>query len=125
MGAVAEQCGDQVAEALMRELPGSRFYVPKKFTHGGPLAQIGQELAEVLIAAFGGDIIYVPSRSSMRTTVAERFEEIEELIDAGLTTSQIAARFGISQTYVFQIRKEMGAPKISKKPDPRQLPLFD
>ena len=125
MGAVAEKCGEKVAEALMEELPGTRFYVPMKFTEKGPLAQIGKENAEALIAEYSGDFIYVPSKFAMRPSLSERFDEIEALVDKGLTTSQIAAKLGISQTYVFQIRKDMGAPKISKKPDPRQLPLFE
>lgn len=124
MGAVAEKCGVKVAEALMSELPGTRFYVPKKFTEAGPLAPLGQQLADAFIAEYAGDIVYIPSRLETRPTAAERFEEIEALVDEGLTTSQIAARLGISQARVFQIRREVGAPKISKKPDPRQLALF-
>ncbi len=124
MGQIAEKCGEQVAEALMNELPGTRFYVPQKLTKNGPLARINEECALALIAEYAGETLYIPSKFSMRPSLQERFDEIEALIDAGLTTSQIAAKLGISQTYVFQIRKNMGAPKISKKPDPRQLPLF-
>lgn len=124
MGAVAEKCGVEVAEALMRELPGARFFVPKVFTGSGPLAPLGRELAEAFIAEYAGDIVYIPSRLDTRPTAQERFEEIEALIDEGLTTWQIAAKLGISQARVFQIRREVGAPKISKKPDPLQLDLF-
>ena len=108
----------------MSELPGTRFYVPKKFTESGPLAPLGKDLAEAFIAEYAGDIVYIPSRLDTRPTAEERFDEIEVLVDEGLTTSQIAARLGISQARVFQIRREVGAPKISKKPDPRQLALF-
>lgn len=125
MGAVAEKCGVNVAEALMEELPGTRFYVPKKFTENGPLAPLGKELAEAFIAEYAGDIVYIPSKLEARPTAQQRFGEIEALVDAGLTTSQIAAKLGISQARVFQIRREVGAPKISKKPDPRQLAFFE
>ena len=124
MGDVAEKCGADVAKALMENLPGSRFYVPAKFTERGPLAQIGREYAEALIAEYGGDFLYVPSKFAMRPSLSERFDEIEKLVDKGLTTSQIAAKLGISQTYVFQIRKSMGATRIAKKPDARQLSFF-
>lgn len=125
MGTIAERCGAAVAHALMDALPGTRFYVPQKYTEGGPLAALTRDQAEALIAEFGGDIIYIPSRLTTRPRPEDRFDEVEALIDEGLTTSEIAAKLGISQTYVFRIRKAAGAPKIANKPDPRQLPLFD
>jgi len=125
MGDIAGKCGDRVAKALMRTLPGTRFYVPKKYTEKGPLAELEKDDAEALIAEFAGEIIYVPSLLATRIKPADRFAEVEELVDEGLTTSEIAARLGISQTYVFQIRKAAGAPKIANKVHPDQLPLFD
>lgn len=125
MGDIAKKCGDQVAKALMRQLPGTRFYVPKRYTEKGPLADLEKEDAEALIAEFAGQIIYVPSLLATRIKPEDRFDEVEQLVDEGLTTSEIAARLGISQTYVFQIRKAAGAPKIANKVHPDQLPLFD
>lgn len=125
MGSIAEKCGDEVAKALMSELPGSRFYVPKKYTKTGPLSPLDKKIAEALIEEFAGDIIYIPSSLNLRTKPKDRFEDVEALIDQGLTTLQVAAKLGISQTYVFQIRRAAGATKISQKPDLRQLPLFE
>ncbi|MCV6583982.1 MAG: helix-turn-helix domain-containing protein [Marinibacterium sp.] len=125
MGTVADRCGDACAHALQRTLPGTRFYVPQKYTDKGPLAGLDRQYADALIAEFGGDIIYVPSLLSTRVRPEDRFEEVEALVDQGLTTSEIAARLGISQTYVFRIRKAAGAPKIANKVHPDQLPLFD
>ncbi len=125
MGDIAEKCGGHVAKALMRTLPGTRFYVPKKYTEKGPLADLEKEDAEALIAEFAGEIIYVPSLLATRTKPEDRFEEVEKLVDEGLTTSEIAARLGITQRHVHNIRNAAGAPKIANKVHPDQLPLFD
>lgn len=125
MGSVAEKCGDAVAAALMEELAGSVVYVPKKFMENGPLKAIGQEKAEALIAEFAAETLYIPSRLAARADYRDMFEKVEKLVDEGLTTSEIAGRLGISQGYVFQVRRRAGAPKIAKKPDPRQISLFD
>jgi len=125
MGEVAQKCGKQVAQALMRQLPGTRFYVPGKYTEKGPLAALDKDDAEALIREFSGEIIYVPSLLATRIKPEDRFEEVEELVDEGLTTSEIAARLGITQRHVHNIRRAAGAPKIANKVHPDQLPLFD
>lgn len=126
MGEVAEKCGNTVAIALMEKLGGATIYVPKKYLGTGPLAAVGKDLAEPLIEIYGGQTINVPSKLATRRPPPEsHFGKIEALIDKGLTTAQVAARLGISQTYVFQIRRRVGAPKIAQKVDPRQKSLFD
>lgn len=125
MGSVAERCGAPVATALMDELAGSVVYVPKKFMENGPLSSIGKDNAEALIAEFAAETLYIPSRLATRPDFRDMFDKVEVLVDEGLTTSEIAGRLGISQGYVFQVRRRAGAPKIAKKPDPRQISLFD
>ncbi len=125
MGDVAEKCGDHVARALMRQLPGTQLYVRKNYAEKGPLARLEKADAEALIGAFAGQYIDVPSLLATRTKPEDRFSDVEALIDEGLTTSEIAARLGVSQRYVFKIRKAAGAPRIANKVHPDQLPLFD
>lgn len=125
MGEVAEKCGVRVARALMRQLPGTQLYVRKNYAERGPLARLDKEDAEALIDAFAGQYIDVPSLLATRVKPEERFADVENLVDDGLTTSEIAARLGVSQRYVFKIRQAAGAPRIANKPHPDQLPLFE
>ncbi len=122
MADVAEICGENVAQELCDKLPGILLYVPKSPREQGPICKLDGAIAERLITQFGGDKIYIPSK---RKTFMDTFEIIEELVDEGLTTQEIALKLGVTQTYVFKVRRKAGAPKISSKPDPRQLPLFE
>ncbi|WP_170432963.1 hypothetical protein [Ruegeria arenilitoris] len=114
MGEVARLCGDEVAHAMMKSMGGARFYVPKKYTATGPLAVLSREHAEALIAEFGAEIIYVPSAQDNADIKEQRFQEVERLVQAGVSTAEIANRLSISQTYVFALRREFGAQPISE-----------
>lgn len=122
MADVAEICGDDVARELCEKLPGILFYVPKKIRDKGPIGRLDDGIADALVAHFGGDTIYIPSK---RKTFHETFEAVEALVDKGLTTQEIALKLGVTQTYVFRVRRKAGAPRIANKPDPRQIPLFE
>ncbi|WP_282093056.1 hypothetical protein [Epibacterium ulvae] len=126
MGDVAEKCGTTVAIALMEKLGGAHFVVPKTYTNRGPMAKLGRELAEPFIAEYAGQVVDIPSKlATKRPPPESRFQEVEALIDKNYTAAQVAAELGISQAYVFKIRKAAGAPKISSKVDKRQKSLFD
>jgi len=112
MGKVAELCGVAVAQAMMDTMSGVRFYVPKQYTGCGPMAVLSREHAEALIAELGGEIIYVPSAMDDVDIKEQRFQEVERLVQAGVSTAQIANKLNISQTYVFALRREFGAPSI-------------
>lgn len=124
MASVAEQCGDDVAEALCQHLPGILLYVPQVFKGRKPLDKLKVDIVDKLVDQFGGDTIYVPS-GKKRKTLEETFEEIEALLDKNLTTQDIALRLGITQVYVFKVRKKMKAPKIAVRVDARQTTMFD
>ena len=120
MAEVAEVCGDDVARELCEKLPGTSFYIPKKFRHRGSLRSLDKDTARVLVRHFGGDYIYIPSQ---RKNSHDTFKAIETLVDQGLTTSQIATKLGISQSYIFRLRRKAGAPKIAKKRKRQKRPL--
>lgn len=122
MADVADICGEEVAAELCAKLPGILLYVPKKYRDKGKIAYLNPRLAESLVAHFGGDTIYIPSK---RKTYQDTFQEIEALVDKGLTTAEIALKLGVTQGYVFKVRKKAGAPLIANKPDPRQISFFD
>ncbi len=122
MADVAEICGDDVAQELCDKLPGIKLYVPQKINRKTPLNHIDIQIANRLMAQFGGDALNIPSN---RKTFHETFDAVEALVEKGLTTQEIALRLGITQSYVFKVRRNAGAPKIASKVDPRQLPLFD
>jgi hypothetical protein len=122
MADVAEICGDAVARELCEKLPGILFYVPKRIRDKGQIGLLSDAIANTLVSNFGGDTLYIPSK---RKTFYETFEAVEALVDKGLTTQQIALKLGVTQAYIFQVRRKAGAPKIANKPDPRQLPLFE
>ncbi len=119
---VAAICGDDVARELCEALPGILLYVPKNPRDTGPVGRLSDATAATLITHFGGDTIYIPSK---RKTFHDTFEAVEALVEKGLTTREIALKLGVTQTYVFRVRKKAGAVRIANKPDPRQLPLFD
>lgn len=125
MGEVASKCGEDVAHALMRHLSGTHLYVRYTYAEKGPLALLEREHAEALIQHFAGQYIDIPSLLATRTKPEDRFSQVEAMVNEGLTTYQIAARLGMSQRYVFKIRKAAGAPKILDKAHPDQLPLFE
>ena len=118
---VARLCGDDVAWELCDKLPGISFYVPKKVRDRGPLGRLDDGPADLLVRHFGGATIYIPSR---RKTYHDTFAAIEALVDKGWSTREIAVHLGITQSYVFRVRRKAGAQKIASKPDPRQLLLF-
>ena len=122
MADVAEICGDNVARELCEKLPGIKLYVPQKLTKQNPINRLDRGTAEKLMKEFGGDGLNIPSK---RKTFHETFEAVEALVDKGLTTQEIALKLGITQSYVFKVRRNAGAPKITNKPDPRQMPLFE
>ncbi len=120
LGTVAQECGPEVAMALLEKMPGVRFYVPAKYTDTGPLAVLGKEHAEAVIAVFAKDIIYIPSQMATTGTPEERLSKKQALLDAieaqilaGCSTQEIARILGISQGYVFMLRREFGAEKIA------------
>lgn len=122
MADVAEMCGEDVARELCSKLPGIQLYVPSSLTQKTPLNRIEKDIAEQLIAQFCGDTLSVPSQ---RNSSSDTFAAVEALVDKGLTTQEIALKLGITQAYVFQVRRKAGAPRIANKVDPRQLPLFE
>lgn len=122
MADVADICGEDVARELCEKLPGIQLYVPKSPKEESRVNRLEKAAAERLIMHFGGDTLRVPSS---RRSSRETFEAVEALIDKGLTTQEIALRLGITQAYVFKVRRQAGAPRIAHRPDPRQLPLFE
>lgn len=119
LGTVAQECGPDVAMALMENLPGVRFYVPAKYTDKGPLSKLTKAHAEAVISVFAKDIIYIPTPLLHRGTYEQNlikkralFDAIEAEVLAGATTQEIARSLGISQGYLFTIRREFGAEKI-------------
>lgn len=122
METIADIYGDEIAQEILDRFPGLRFYVPKKVSTNSSLANLSKEAADALINQFGGGHIYVQSK---RRSFEDTYRQIEDLVDKGMSTRDIALKLGITQAYVFQVRSKAGAPKISSKRDPRQLPLFD
>lgn len=122
MADVAEICGDDVARELCEKLPGIDLYIPKTPKEKSRVNELSEATAASLVENFGGDTLGVPSS---RRSSQDTFNEIETLVDKGLTTQEIALKLGITQSYVFKLRRESGATRIANKPDPRQLPLFE
>lgn len=119
---VAAICGDDVAEELSECLPGVTVYIPSHQEPDGLLLRLSERTREILTRTLPGDTLYVPMR---RRTHAETYDAVEKLVARGLSTAEIALRLRISQTHVFRVRAQAGAPKISKAPDPRQLTFKD
>ncbi len=120
LGAVANKCGPDVALALLENLPGVRFYVPAKYTDAGPLSKLRKAHAEAIISEFAKEIIYIPIPLTHRGTYEQNLIKKQALLDAieaqvveGACTQEIARNLGISQNYVFMLRREFGAEKIS------------
>ena len=118
MADVAAICGNNVAQELSDKLPGAFLYVPKKRRGKGPISRLNDDTAEVLVRNFGGDRIYIPTK---RRAWRDTFNAIENLVKKGLSTQEIAMQLGITQGYVFQVRRKAHASKIRR--NPKKLPL--
>ena len=115
MAEVAEACGDDVARELCEKLPGIRLYVPHDFTMRNPIKYIDPSIARRLMAKFGGASITIPKR---RRSWKDAYAAVETLLDQGMNTQQIALLLGVTQHYIFQLRRKAGAAKIAKHSDP-------
>lgn len=118
---VADFCGEDAVYHLIERLPGIMLYVPKKLTENNPISKLDPYIASQLIEEFGGGAISIPSA---RRSKEETSKEIERLVEKGLTTQQIALQLGVTQAYVFQVRRQFGMTKIAQLRDPRQMQLF-
>jgi len=122
MADVAEIAGEAVARELCDKLPGIVVYVPQTIPEKHALRAMDPDRAADLVRHFAGGSLYVPSP---RKTYKDTFEQVEVLRADGLTVQQIALRLGITEQQVYAVRRKAGAPRITKEPDPRQLPLFN
>ena len=107
---VAEVIGMDAAVRLL-QAPGKNecVYIPQRIKPGHRLTTILQpsELT-ALQRTFGGELLPYPSARGMRRRrAAERKgQAIQQHITAGLTTSEIAAKYDVSERYVRRIRSK-------------------
>ncbi len=121
MADVAELCGEDVAIELHRKLPGVILYVPAKIRDGNPIKRLSQTTQQNLQSYFSGNTIVI---SSSRRTAKETLSIIESLLDQGHSSARIALKLGITQNYIFKLRKKASLPRIASRPVPKQLTLF-
>lgn len=107
---VAEVIGMPGAVRLL-QAPGKNesVYVPQRIKPDHRLASILQpDELTALQRTFGGELLPYPSARGMRRRrAAERkAQAIQQDITAGLTTSEIAAKHDVSESYVRRIRSK-------------------
>lgn len=106
MGALADELEELLgADAMrcLREWAGGRMlYVPRSPAGDHEICQrLGCEAAEALAWRYGGDRIYVAGQPRK----AERDARALELLRAGWTQSRVAARLGLSERQVRNIKR--------------------
>lgn len=121
METIADNHGDAIAQEIHDAMPGLRFYVPSKVGENSQLKKLSKKAANALIEQFGGSVIYVQSK---RRSVEDTYRLIEERVDKGKKVTDIALELGITEIYLYEVRRKVGATKISQKKDPRQGDLF-
>lgn len=111
------------AEALIRELGGIPYPVPKAADNNAAgavrferLAEIvGQRGAERIVAEYGGDVMEIPN---CKTAIARaRMRAMRARCDAGATLEEIALEFGCTTRWVTEVlkRPDDGAGKVLER----------
>lgn len=122
MAAVAEICGEEVAQELYDHLPGIALYVSRAPRADSLMLRLPEHIAEQLVRQMAGDTIYV---SAKRTESAVTFAEIEALIDKGMTVPEVALHMGLTSGWIRECRRNHGAPRLQDKVHPNQLNFFN
>lgn len=112
-----EACGDAAAGKLVELYGGQEIAVPK--TVSGRLVEaLGPEITAVLVDHFGGCRLDVPSRGH-----AERIRKSlrlrHDILTSDLSANEIAARHGVTMSWVRKLRATIRTPDTSK-PEPRK-----
>ena len=99
------------AEALIRELGGIAYPVPKGAANNRAGAArfervaelVGQRGAERLVAEYGGDIITIPN--CKHAIARAKMRAMRARCDAGATTEEIALEFDVTTRWVSYVLK--------------------
>ena len=114
--AVAEACGLETAQALLREFGGQVLRIPRACGPDHPLLRIGEGPAAKLCEHFRGEMIYVPrkprSRHALRQFILDLYADDFKIND-------IARLADCSRRWVEIVLAESGRPKSR-----RQLEMF-
>ena len=106
-----EACGEAASGKLVDIYGGQRLDIPKKVT-GYLLETLGRDIAAVLVEHFGGCRLDVPSKghsAKIRKAIALRYD----ILTSGLSANDIAARHGVTSTWVRKLRSEICDPAPS------------
>lgn len=125
---VADHCGMDVAQELVRVFGGCRIWVPLKWRPDHYLNRIGETHAQALVGTFGNTSLDIPRQL---LTVAGRAQVIDRLTREGLTQMEIARMLGCSQRAISRHQRGhlTNMPPTMKRrgrmADPRQIDLED
>lgn len=125
---VADHCGMDAAQELVRVFGGCRIWVPLTLKPDNALHQLGERHALAIVSAFGYSALDVPRQM---LTAAGRAHVIDRLTREGLSQGEIARLTGCSQRTVSRAQHGhlSGVPVMRshkvRKVDPRQIDLED
>ena len=122
---VAEYCGMDAAQDLVRLFGGTRLWVPLRWTQEHELNRLGEAHARRLIDVFGNSVLDVPRRL---LTAGGLSTVIDELLADGMEHNEIARLVGCSQRTVSRRQnapRAAGAAASRRKVDPRQIDIDD
>lgn len=124
MGSIAELCGTDVAQDVQSKLAGGELVVPLKHIGKGPLSKLRPKSAHAVIKHFAGQKLYIPSALARARDTHGLFLQVEELISKGQSVPAVARTLGISETYVYRLRRKFDAPPIGEIRKQQQLVNF-
>ncbi len=130
---IAEVIGREATMYLIGQLPrcyagadGKKankviMYVPKRLPPDHRLVEIlGWTTAQKLVRVFGGEILYPANCNHLEARLRNR--RILEMLDAGISSVQVAEEMGVTVRYVRHLR-QMEKPPEENPPDDRQHQL--
>ena len=105
---LVEVLGEEVALRLCARLGGLEVYVPRVLDGGHLLVVLlGAGPADRLVQRFGGGALEVPAGREHFTRL--RHERVRELLRAGASVAEVAARTGFSRQSVRRLRRRFAA----------------
>ena len=116
---VAEECGEDAAMALARDLGGERVYAPEQPAGSTLERRAGPAVAACLSRHFAGEHVVIPHIAD-RLRAARR--EVYIAAHPGMTTNELARKLGMTRRSIQRTRRRLDARAAD---DPRQLSLFE
>ncbi|MEW5763693.1 MAG: Mor transcription activator family protein [Acidobacteriota bacterium] len=115
---ILHRIGATPTRALMERFGGRRLYIPARIPADHPLREIlAPQACDLLCREWGSSILHVPRLGSLGQR-EERKQAILDALAAGAPIASVAARFGVSERWVYQIAHEAQRSLFSQEDAP-------